>query len=177
MARRPDGTDLQPRTDTALFAALAYRLEGVEVDKLNEWARQLGVAVGADGLRNAVKHSVRLQRTGGGGRAVQPWLLLDWRALDLFAAVVRLRLGRAGPSELAALERVKGIAELFVCGASATAVVVYERRSDRDALRARLEDFAVIDAWEEIEESRPRALIGTLRGLAREAAERERLLR
>ena len=176
MSRGPDGIARQPKTDTALFAHIAYKLERVETAELNAWATKLGIGVGADALRNAVHHATRLDGTVDRRRVVQPWLRPDWRALDFFMAVARLQLIDSELAQLDQLETDKGVVELFASGRDATAVVVYERRGDRDALKARLENFGTIADWQEVDEHRPQAIVSTFRNLAREAALRERLL-
>jgi hypothetical protein len=176
MARQADGIRPQPETDTALFAHLAYKLEGVATGGLNDWAQQLGIRVRADALRNAPRHAARLEGVADPRSVVRPWLLPEWRALNFFMAAVRVELPRAEPAAAKALEIIAGVIEVFAWERGALAIVVYERRSDRDALRARLEDFAEIESWQEIESHRPQAVIDTFRALALQAAAKERLL-
>ena len=176
MARQADGTRPQPETDTALFAHLAYKLEGVATAKLNEWARQLGVRVRVDALRNAPRHAVRLDGLVDRGSVARPWLLPDWQTLNFFMAAVRLKLSETQLAATTPLETIVGVIEVFAWRGGALAIVVYERRSDRNALRARIEDFAEIENWQEIESHRPRGVVTTFRGLALQAAARERLL-
>lgn len=175
MARTPDGAAQQPRTDTALFAHIAYKLEGVATADLNTWAGELGVRVGADALRNAPHHAARLDRLADRRSILRPWFLPDWRALDFFAAVARLRMDGRDRTQIDRLEADRGVVDLLASEGEVTVIVIYERRSDRDALRARLEDFGSIAGWQEVEGHRPAALVSTFRSLAREAAERELL--
>jgi hypothetical protein len=176
MPRTPDGTDLQPRTDAALFAHLAYKLEGVATGKLNDWAEHLGVALGADALRNAPHHAARLESLPVPRRVARRWILPDWRALDFFLALVELRLPSDGSGLLDSLEAIKGVVDLYVFqGGEAMALVAYERRSDRDDLRAQLSDLIEISSWRQVEDHRPDAIISTFRKLAGEAAAREGL--
>jgi hypothetical protein len=55
--------------------------------------------------------------------------------------------------------------------------VIYERVSDKRALRSRLAEHADVLRWRAIERRRPEAAVATFRHLAREAAGREALLR
>jgi hypothetical protein len=179
MARGPDGTDTQPRTDTALFAFLAAKLEGIQTGGLKTWAQELGVSVGADAIRNAVHHAARLDRLVDRRSAARPWVLADWRALDFFSALVRLELGDVGEESAGRLEAIPGVVDLYLLegGAEAVALVVFERRHERDALKGRLEEFGRILDWQMVEEQRPGAAITTFRGLALSAAAREGLLK
>jgi hypothetical protein len=60
--------------------------------------------------------------------------------------------------------------------ARALAIVIYERRSDEQALRAGLAEFSRIVRWEVLENHDETPAVGTWRALARRAAEREQLL-
>lgn len=177
MSRTPDGTVPQPRSDTALFAHYAYRLEGAKTGELNRWAERAGLAVGRDALRNAPRHAMRLDGTEDRDAVVAPWLRIDWAALDFFMAMVRLRPVGFGKSDLDALEKLEGVVDVYVMGETAVVIVVFERRSDRDSLRLRLGDFGRIIDWEEVHEHRPGALATTFRSLARAASVREGLER
>ncbi|HVY79067.1 MAG TPA: hypothetical protein VG898_11225 [Solirubrobacterales bacterium] len=175
MSRTPDGTVPQPRSDTALFAHYAYKLEDAKTHDLNRWASRVGLAVGRDALRNAPKHAARLDRAADRDAVAAPWLRVDWHALDFFMAMVRLQLIAPRKSDLDSLEGLEGIVDLYVAGETALAIVVFERRSDRESLRLRLGDFGTILDWDEVDEHRPGALTSTFRGLARAASLREGL--
>jgi hypothetical protein len=177
MPRRPQGTDSQPRTDAALFAHLAYKLEGINLADLEPWAKDLGLKVGVDALRKASSRAARLADRPTPSAAVRPALWIDWAELNFYVAIVRLRLD-GGPAAIDQLEGVSGVVELFGLdgGGEALAVVIYERYHDEEALKVRLAEFGEIVTWEAVRDQRPTAAISTLRSLAREAAARENLL-
>jgi len=170
------GTVAQPLSDTALFTHIAFKLEDKKLHEYPDWAGWLGVGVGRPAVRNAPATAARLDGAADRRAAVCAWVDVDWRQLDFFVALVRLAIpAGAGGTDL--LEAVPGV--VSVCrlagGEEVVATVVYERRSDREALRRRLADLGDPIAWDEVEESRTDALTSTVRSLAREAASRERL--
>jgi hypothetical protein len=178
MTRSPVGTVTQPRSDTALFAHAAMRLENVPVAQQTRWAKKLGIRVGAKALREAPQTAERLQSAAHADAAVRRWVLIDYAALDFFTALVTLHLGRRDRATMNRLEQVSGVVELLVVERSAEilALVIYERRSDKRALEGVLTEFGDIIGWHAIEEQRPKAAISTFRSLALAAACRERLL-
>lgn len=178
MTRPSVGTVRQPRSDTALFAHVAMRLEDVHVKQMNEWARKLGIRVGAKALREAPKTAERLPSTADANRVVRPWALVDYAALDFFTALVTLRVERRERTTMDRLEQVSGVVELLAVERSQEmqALVIFERLSDKRALEAGLAEFADIVDWRAIDDRRPRAAIATFRSLALRAAEREQLL-
>jgi hypothetical protein len=178
MTRTPVGTIPQPRSDTALFAHIAMRLENVAVKRLDEWAQELGIRVGAKALRGAPRTAARLLNAPGASRVVRRWALVDFDVLNFFAALVTLRIERRESTTMSRLEQVSGVIELLPVEHSQEvfAVVIFERRSDQCALKSMLTEFGDIVDWRPIEEQRPRAAINTFRSLALAAAERERLL-
>jgi hypothetical protein len=177
MARRPVGTRAQPRSDTALFAHIAYRLEGMATSEIGPYATEvLHIKAGENAIRKAPATSSRLQDVASPDAALRPWLNVDADALDFFTAVVRLRCRRHG--RYAGIDKVPGVTQLFRLEASdeLLAVVLYERRSDQIRLRARLGELAEIITWEIVARQTLNPAITTWRALARDAAEREGLL-
>jgi hypothetical protein len=176
VGRHPLGSDRQNRTDTALFGHIAYKLEGVRLSGLEGWAEDLGILVGTDALRKAPENSLRLQGRPQRRSALRASLTIDWSALNLFSAVVRLRI--ADRNAIAQLERVTGVVDLYgvAGGQTAVLVVVYERLHDQEALKRRLSEFGEMLDWDQVESHRPDAVIRTSRAFAREAAQREGLL-
>lgn len=176
MARRPRGTLPQLQSDTVLFGHIASRLEGVDQDRLDAWAKELGIQPGAEVLRRRPVDANRLKGRGRAASAVRPWLLLDWREFDFFVAAVRLR-AETGERQLDQLEQVPGVIELLACGQASEllALVVYQRRHEQEALRMRLAEFGELLSWAEVDDHRQTAAISTLRWLTRDAAEREGL--
>jgi hypothetical protein len=179
MARTPVGTDRQPRTDTALFAHIAAKLEGVGVRQLGAWAAELGLLAGAEAIRRAPSTAERLDAISDRRRVVRRWALIDYDALDLFVAVVTLSCSGAREAALRGLERVRGVIDLLALedGRTVLAIVVYERRQDQRALRTALGEFADVGAWRVVDERRPLAAISTFRTLALKAAGPDELLR
>jgi hypothetical protein len=178
MTRPPVGTVTQPRSDTALFAHVAMRLENVQVERLEEWARELGIRIGVKALREAPQTTERLLSAADAGRAVHRWALIDYAALNFFTALVTLRVERRERMTLSRLEQVSGVVDLLAVEHSreVLALVIFERLSDKRVLEGVLGEFGDIVDWRPIEEQRPRAAIGTFRSLALAAAGRERLL-
>jgi hypothetical protein len=179
MVRPPVGTLAQPLSDTALFAHIATRLEDVPVKRLEHWAGELGIRVGAKALRSAPRTAERLIATTSAGTAVTHGAVVDYAALDFFTALVSLRVVRGDTSAMSLLEQVGGVVELLTVERSeeVLALVIYERRSDKRALEAALTELADVIDWRPIEDRRPRAAISTFRALAQRAAKREQLLR
>jgi hypothetical protein len=172
----PRPADGPARTDTALFGHIAYKLEGMRLADLDQWAEGVGIEVDAEALRRAPAKSARLAERPGRERALRPGLRIDWRALDFFVALVRLRIASAGAVDQ--LESARGVIDVFSLEADreALVVVVYERRHDREALELKLAEFGQVLAWESVQDHRPGAAISTFRAFAREAAMREGLL-
>lgn len=179
MTRTPVGTLRQPLSDTALFAHIAYRLEDVRVGDLSSWAKQLGVLVGEKAIRDAPRTAERLKTPHGSSPAIRPWALVDFASLNMFAAIVTLRVAGARRQTSRALEQTLGVIEVLVPSHSneLLVVVAYERRHDKTALEAKLGEFAEVVGWQELDERLPDAAISTFRGLALAAAGREGLLR
>jgi len=174
MSRTPVGTIQQPRSDTALFAHVAWQLEGGRIAALPEMRHTLGVGVGDNAIRKALRTAARLESRDG-SKALRPWCLVDLEALDFFEALVELRLST--PDDAAHLAGVMGVTHLLRVNAERVlAVVVYERRSSERALRASLEEHAQIVRWEVLDDHDQTPAISTWRALARQAAGRERLL-
>jgi len=176
MSRTPVGTTQQPRSDTALFAHVAWRLEGGRTDRIAEMGRTLGIAVGDNAIRKAPSTAARLEH-GDGRIALRQWYLVDLQALDFFEALVELQLAQRHDSAYRGLAGVAGVTHLLRAGTERIlALVIYERQSDEQALRARLGEFAKIVRWEVLEDHDETPAVGTWRALARQAAERERLI-
>lgn len=175
MSHPPRGSDVQPRTDAALFGWIAAGLEGTRIAELGDWVKELGIDVGVDGLRKAPLRSPRLQEGSRAPEALRKRLLVDWAELDFFVAAVRLRLERGGGERLA---RVPGVVDLHLLegGRAAHLVVIFERRSEQEALERRLAEFGDIDSWDSVDSHHPESATFTARHLAREAARREGLL-
>jgi hypothetical protein len=177
MSRTSVGTDTQPRSDTALFAHIAWRLEDVGVKELESWTRELGIRVGEKAVREAPKTARRLLEMPG-GTLVHRSALVDYAALDFFTALVTLRIDGHRGAVMSKLEQVRGVIELLSVEDSneVLALVIFERRSDKRALESMLGEFAHIVDWRPIEEQRHQAAVSTFRSLALDAAARERLL-
>lgn len=163
------------KSDTALFAHIAWRLEGKVTEELTEYGRQLEIRVGANAIRKALTTSDRLGRLASPGRVVLPWLRIDVAALDFFQAVVRLKT--QGPDAAEVVGGVQGVVRVMSVEGSddLLAIVIYERRSDRERLRARFSDIGEITSWEQIDLDTQNPAIATWRALAQSAAEREQL--
>jgi hypothetical protein len=177
MPRTPVGTDTQPRSDTALFAHIAWRLEDARVSELEGWARKLGIRVGEKAIREAPKTAKRLLDQPG-ETAIRRAALVDYAALDFFTALVTLRIDRDRSTAMSRLEQVRGVVELLSVEDSndALALVIFERRSDKRALESMLGEFAHIVEWRPIDEQRRQPAVATFRSLALNAAAHERLL-
>jgi hypothetical protein len=176
MARPSVGKIQQPLSDTALFARIASRLEGVRVGDLAEWSDGLGLAVGPDAIRNAVKTADRLADEVSRDSAVRPSALVDYAALGLFVAVVRLQPQGVRAKALDGIAQTPGVVDLLAPRSGEVfAIVVYERPRDEQALEDRLGEFADVVDWQPIKHRFPTASIGTFRTLARNAAKREGL--
>lgn len=174
----PVGTRKQPLSDTALFAHVAARLEGIGVGHLRTWAEELGVRAGPLAIRRAPFTAELLADAPDRERAVRRWALVDYDALDLFLAVVTLRCSESHRDTLLGIEQLAGVVELLgLDDGQVLAIVIYERRSDQRALQTALGEFADVESWRVVDERRPLAAISTFRHLARAAARRERLLR
>jgi hypothetical protein len=176
MSRTPVGTTQQARSDTALFAHIAWQLEGGRTDRVAEMGRTLGIAAGDNAIRKAPNAAGRLERPNG-RTALRRWCLVDLEALDFFEALVELRLAASYDAGYRGLAGVAGVTHLLRTGtARALAIVIYERRFDEQALRVGLAEFARIVRWEVLENHDETPAVGTWRALARRAAEREGLL-
>jgi hypothetical protein len=176
MSRTPVGTTQQSRSDTALFAHVAWRLEGGRTDQIAEMGRTLGIAVGDNAIRKAPNTAARLEHRDG-RIALRRWCLVDLEALNFFEALVELRLAEPHDTAYRGLAGVAGVTHLLRTAIErALAIVIYERRSDELALRAKLGEFARIVRWEVVKDHDETPAVGTWRALARQAAERERLI-
>lgn len=176
MSRTPVGTTQQPRSDTALFAHVAWRLEGGRTDRIAEMGRTLGIAVGDNAIRKAPSTAARLEHRDG-RIAVRRWCLVDLEVLNFFEAIVELQLAELRDTAYRGLTGVPGVTHLLRTDIERVlAIVIYERRSDEQALRASLGEFAKIVRWEVLEDHDATPAVGTWRALARQAAERERLI-
>ena len=178
MTRTPVGTVQKPRSDTSLFAHVAWRLEGGQIKGMTRWIGDLGLNVGATAIRRAPLTADRLAGGSYRERAIRASATVDYAALKLFAALVTLRIARRSDAVLAELEQVRGVVELLV-GENRKdlfAVVVYEHPEDKRAVEARLGEFAEVIDWQTIDERRVAAAAMTFRSLARDAAAREQLL-
>jgi hypothetical protein len=176
MSRTPVGTTQQARSDTALFAHIAWQLEGGRTNRVAEMGRTLGIGVGENAIRKAPNAASRLEPPNT-RIALRRWCLIDLEALDFFEALVKLRLAAPQDASYRGLAEVAGVTHLLRTGpARALAIVIYERRSDEQALRAGLAEFARIVSWEVLESHDETPAIVTWRALARRAAEREGLL-
>jgi hypothetical protein len=164
------------RSDTVLFGHIASRLEGVDKGGLDAWAQVLGIQPGAEVLRRRPDAAERLQGGPGARSAIRPWLSLDWRELDFFLAIARLRITEDS-NQLNQLEAVRGVIELLACRQAGElfVTVVYQRRREQESLKLRLAEFGEVLGWSEVDDHRPAALISTIRALARDAAAREGL--
>jgi hypothetical protein len=177
MGRKSVGTQPQPQSDTALFAHIAYRLEGKTTGEIRRYASEvLQIKVGENAIRKAPATSARILHLPSPEVALRPWLRVDTDALDLFTAIVRLRSGRRGG--FGGVDRIPGVTQLFRLEQSneLVAAVIYERRSDQMRLRARLSELAEVISWEVVAEQRLDPALATWRALARGAAAREGLL-
>lgn len=176
MSRTPVGTTQQARSDTALFAHVVWRLEGGGNNRAAEIGRTLGIAVGDNAIRKAPSTAARLEHKDG-RIAVRRWCLVDLEALNFFEALVELRLAEPHDTAYRGLAGVAGVTHVLRTGTDrALAIAIYERRSDEQALRAGLGEFARIVRWEALQDHDETPAVGTWRALARQAAERERLV-
>jgi hypothetical protein len=177
MPRPTVGTRRQPESDTALFANVAYRLEGKTTAEIASYANQvLRINTGENAIRKAPATSARLSGLVQPERAVRDWLRIDAAALDLFSALVRVRSSHV--SKYGGLDQIAGVVRVFRLEASGDliAVVLYERRSDQARIRVQLEELGEIVSWEVVADETEEPAVGTWRALARQAAEREGLL-
>jgi hypothetical protein len=177
MPRPPVGTDTQPRSDTALFAHIAWRLEDVGIKDLESWTHELGIRVGEKAIREAPKTAQRLLHLPGGS-PVRRTALIDYAALDFFTALVTLRTKGDRDEVIRKVGQVRGVVELLSVEDSedVLALVVFERLSDKRTLEGMLSEHADIRGWQTIEERRHQPAAMTFRSLALDAAARERLL-
>jgi hypothetical protein len=176
MARHPVGTIRQPLTDTVLFAHIASRLENVGNNDLGAWALGLGLQAGPQAIRGAPRTATRLIGVAAPGRAIRPWALIDYEALNFFMAVARLQIP-GGEAVLDRLEQVRGVIDLLCVkeNTEIIATVIYERRHEMNALQSVLVEFGKITEWQQVEDSRPTAALSTFRRLAQAAAAAEGL--
>lgn len=178
MSGKAKGTVAQLRSDTVLFGHIAFRLEGLGHDQLDAWADELKIHPRGEALRRKPEASARLEGGPDVEAVIRPWLLLDWQELNFFMAMVKVHVERPS-DQLDQLEEVPGVIDLFACDGSAEliALVVYERRRDKESLHLRLSEFGQVASWNEVSDHRPTAAISTLRGLTSEAANREQMLK
>jgi hypothetical protein len=149
---------------------------GGRVAQIADVALELGIAVGETAIRKAPGTSPRIQGTTAKD-ALRSWILIDLEVLDFFEALVAVRLADSPDMAYRALAGVPGVSELLRTGPRlAYAIVIYDRRSEERALRARIEEFAHVDRWEVIQHHDRAPALATWRTLARRAADRERLL-
>jgi hypothetical protein len=176
MTRTSVGTDTQARSDTALLAHVAYKLEGVATKDLSRWAVALGISVGEQAIRKAPRTAARMQGQAR-ARVVGPRTEVDYAALNFFQAMVTLQPSSPREQTTRELERVCGVVELLAAEDrdELFALVVYERLSDKRTLRGRLAEHGDVIDWCAIEQRRTAAAAATFRALARQAAKRERL--
>jgi hypothetical protein len=177
MSRTPVGTRPQAESDTALFAHVAYRLEGKTTAEIATYANDvLQIKAGENAIRKAPATCARLCGLTAPEQAVRPWLRVDTDALDLFTAVVRVRSTHAGT--YAGMDRIAGVVQIFRLEGEGDlfAIVVYERRSDQTRLRARMEELGEIVSWEVVAHQTQWPTIATWRALTQQAAQREGLL-
>jgi len=164
MTRAPVGTTQQARSDTALFAHVAWRLEGGRTDRIAEMGRTLDIAVGENAIRKAPSTAARLEHQRG-RIAVRRWCLVDLEALDFFEALTELHLVNPPDPAYRGLAGVAGVTHLLRTGTErALAIVIYERRSNEQALRASLGEFAQIVRWEVVNDHNETPAVGTWRG-------------
>lgn len=176
MGHPTKGIVAQPLSDTALFAYLAFKFEDRKLREYTQWAERLGVDVGKTAVRDAPSTAARLEESPDRARAVRPWVNVNWLELNFFVALVRLRTS----DPLGVINLLEGVAGVVtVCRMASpgelVVTVVYERRSDREALRRRFADLGDLLGWDEVEEQRSDAAASTARTFAREAAAREHL--
>jgi hypothetical protein len=177
MSRTSVGRCPQPESDTALFAHVAYRLEGKTAAEIAGYASEvLRIKAGENAIRKAPATCGRLSGLPAPERALRSWLCVDTDAFDLFTAVVRLRSNHAGT--YGGMDEIAGVAQILRLEAKGDllAIVLYEKRSDQTRLRAQLEELGRIVSWEVVAHQTHEPAIATWRALTRQAAVREGLL-
>lgn len=176
MARRAVGTRPQPESDTALFAHVAYRLEGRTTAEIASYASEvLRIKTGENAIRKAPATSARLSERAEPERAVRPWVRVDLAAFDLFSALVRVRSSHPGVYH--GIDQITGVVQVLRLEAvgDIVALVVYERRSEQVRIRARLEELGEVVSWEVIADQTEDPAVETWQALTRQAADREGL--
>lgn len=178
MARPSVGTRSQAESDTALFAHVAYRLEGKTTAEIASYASDvLRIKTGENAIRKAPATSARLSGLTQPDGAIRSWLRIDTAAMDFFTALVRVR--SAELTAFGGLDKISGVIHVMRLEAPGDllAFVLYERRSDQARLKARIEEQGEIVSWEVVSQQTEDPAVKTWRGLARAAAEREGLLK
>ncbi|MDQ3163410.1 MAG: hypothetical protein M3Q92_11375 [Actinomycetota bacterium] len=165
------------RRDDAEGPNTVLSLEGKSTAKIASYASEvLRIKAGENAIRKAPATSVRLSALDQPERAVRSWLHVDTDQLDLFTALVRVRSTHVGA--YGGLDEIAGVVQVLRLEAEGDllALVLYEQRSDRARLRARLEELGEIMSWEVVSNQSVEPALATWRALTKQAAEREGLL-
>jgi hypothetical protein len=187
MPSHPVGTTVQPRSRTALYAAIAATLEDVPKRRFDEYFASLGLAIGRDGAEKAASpHRAVSQwklRRGRPGAvkpkktsALRPWLLVDERALLFERALILFDgKGRARSELVRALSSTPGIRQIIETGRrrDVVAVALFQGLVEREQLRARLEELDEPFFWEDIVFETHEPAIQTWKTIAQSAAAEE----
>ena len=173
----------QRRSDTALFATVAYKLAGLRADDIELFRSRLGLDIGRAAVEHATSAHPAMRRASR-PPAVRKWMLVDERRLGVFPAAIELAPATTDPdaedalSLFEAVQKVRGVRQVLLPESRhvVVAIVLYVDVHDADRIRAEFERFGRVRRWDVLRGETWEPAAATWAHLTQERARREGFL-